>query len=68
MTDMTLAKSVYNLGRVYAILEKQAELTAEQALLLDELKSFRAKIVEIDYKLYGMFELGYEMQRGGRFK
>ena len=63
---MTLAKSVYNLGRVYAMLKKQDQLTGEQALLLDELKSFRAKLIEIDYKLYGMFELGYEMQKQGR--
>lgn len=67
MIDMTLAKSIYNLGRVYALLERQTELTAEQALLFEELKSFRSKIVEIDYKLYGMFELGYLMERGGRF-
>lgn len=68
MIDATLAKSVYNLGRVYALLEKQKELTAEQAVLFDELKSFRARIVEIDCKLYSMFELGRLMERGGRFK
>lgn len=64
---MTLAKSVYKLGRVYALLEMQDKLTEEQALLLDELKSFRAKIVEIDTQLHGMFELGWLMERGGRF-
>lgn len=68
MRDLTVSKSVYKLGRVYALLKKQDKLTGEQALLLDELKSFRAKLIEIDYKLYGMFELGYVMQRSGRFK
>ncbi|NMA74571.1 MAG: hypothetical protein GX963_10525 [Bacteroidales bacterium] len=66
MRDLTVSKSVYKLGRVYAILEKQADLTAEQALLLDELKSFRAKLIEIDYKLYGVFELGRLMEKSGK--
>lgn len=63
---MTLAKSVYSLGRVYALLEKQDNLTAEQALLFDELKSFRDKIVGIDGRLHGMFELGYLMEKRGK--
>jgi hypothetical protein len=63
---VTLAKSIYNLGRVYALLKKQDKLTGEQASLLEELKSFRAKIVEIDGQLHGMFELGYEMGKRGK--
>lgn len=68
MRDLTVSKGIYNLGRVYATLEKQDNLTAEQALLFEELKSFRAKLIEIDYKLYGMFELGYLMERDGGFR
>ena len=67
MIDTEFKKSIYNLGRVYALLKKQDKLTGEQALLFDELKSFRAKLIEIDYKLYGMFEVGWLMERGGRF-
>lgn len=68
MIDTEFKRGIYNLGRVFALLEKQEELTNEQALLFEELKSFRAKLIEIDYKLHGMFELGRLMGRGGRFK
>ena len=66
MIDTEFKRGIYNLGRVYALLKSQDNLTGEQTLLLDELKSFRAKLIEIDYKLYGMFELGYEMQKQER--
>lgn len=66
MMDLTVSKGIYNLGRVYPLLKKQDKLTGEQALLLDKLKSFRAKIIEIDTQLHGVFRLGYEIQRSGR--
>lgn len=63
---MTLAKSIYNLGRVYALLEKQDKLTAEQTLLFKELKIFHAKITEMDYRIYSVFELGRLMGQQGK--
>lgn len=65
MIDTEFKRGIYNLGRVYALLKKQDKLTGEQAVLFEELKTFRAKLIKIDYKLYGMFELGYETQRSG---
>lgn len=61
-----LDKSAYNLGRVYAMLQKQGELTDEQTLLFEELKNFRSALIEMDYKLYGVFELGRLMEKSGK--
>jgi len=68
MIDTEFKKSIYNLGRVYALLKSQDNLTGEQALLLDELERFNNMIVEKDAFLHGVFELGWLMERGGRFK
>lgn len=61
-----LDKSAYNLGRVYALLQKQGELTDEQTLLFEELKNFRSALIEMDYKLYGVFEIAYVMEMTGK--
>lgn len=68
MIDTEFKKGIYNLGRVYALLEMQDRLTDEQALLLDELERFDNMIVERDVFLHGVFKLGYEMQKHERFK
>ena len=68
MIDTEFKRGIYNLGRVYALLKKQDNLTGEQALLLDELERFNNMIVEKDAFLHGIFKLGYEMQKHERFK
>lgn len=68
MIDTEFKKSIYNLGRVYALLKSQDNLTGEQALLLDELERFDNMIVEKDAFLHGIFKFGYGMQKQERFK